>query len=104
MQNDSAKVFRQAADRLSRPPEGVWCVYILHCADGSLYTGISNDLDKRLLAHHEKRGARYTRGRLPFSLVYVEIAADRSQASRREAQIKKLKRLQKISLIYANAG
>ena len=76
-----------------------WQVYILRCGDGTLYTGITNDLDQRLKAHNEKRGARYTRARLPVTLVYQEEAASRSQASRREIIIKKLPRLKKLELI-----
>ena len=76
-----------------------WQVYILRCGDGTLYTGITNDLDQRLKAHNEKRGARYTRARLPVTLVYQEEAASRSQASRREITIKKLPRQKKLELI-----
>ncbi len=76
-----------------------WQVYILRCGDDSLYTGISNDLEKRIKAHNEKRGARYTRARLPVKLVYRESADSRSTASQRELAIKKLTREQKLSLI-----
>jgi putative endonuclease len=80
-----------------------WQVYILRCGDGTLYTGITNDLEQRLKAHNEKRGARYTRTRLPVTLVYQEEAASRSQASRREITIKKLPRHKKLELIAASA-
>ncbi len=76
-----------------------WLVYILRCQDDTLYTGITNDLENRLQSHNEKRGARYTRARLPVSLVYQEEASSRSQASRREAAIKKLPRSKKLKLI-----
>ena len=76
-----------------------WLVYILCCRDDTLYTGITNDLEKRLQSHNEKRGARYTRARLPVTLVYQEEASSRSQASRREAAIKKLPRSKKLKLI-----
>ena len=76
-----------------------WQVYILRCGDGSLYTGISNDLSKRIQAHNEKRGARYTRARLPVTLVFQEEADSRSLASQREIAIKKLTRAQKLALI-----
>jgi putative endonuclease len=76
-----------------------WQVYILRCGDGSLYTGISNDLEKRIQAHNEKRGARYTRARLPVTLVFQEEADSRSLASQREIAIKKLTRAQKLALI-----
>ena len=76
-----------------------WLVYILCCRDDTLYTGITNVLEKRLQSHNEKRGARYTRARLPVTLVYQEEASSRSQASRREAAIKKLPRSKKLKLI-----
>jgi putative endonuclease len=68
----------------------VWLLYLLRCRDGSLYCGITNDLPKRLAAHHAGRGARYTRGRGPLELVHQEVCADRSAALRREAAVKKL--------------
>ena len=79
-----------------------WLVYILRCRDDTLYTGITNDLENRLQSHNEKRGARYTRTRLPVTLVYQEEALSRSLASRREAAIKKLTRSKKLKLIAEN--
>ncbi|MBN2808976.1 MAG: GIY-YIG nuclease family protein [Deltaproteobacteria bacterium] len=76
-----------------------WQVYMLHCGDDTLYTGITNDLSGRLETHNQKRGARYTRSRLPVTLVYREEATSRSSASRREIAIKKLTRRQKLQLI-----
>ncbi|MCP5067880.1 MAG: GIY-YIG nuclease family protein [bacterium] len=76
-----------------------WCVYILRCGDGSLYTGITNDLTRRLEAHREGRGARYTRGRLPVEMVYQEARADRSEASKRELAIKQMPRAGKLTLL-----
>jgi len=76
-----------------------WQVYILRCSDNTLYTGITNNLENRLETHNEKRGARYTRARLPVTLVYSEEALSRSLASRREIAIKKLTRSQKLQLI-----
>jgi putative endonuclease len=75
-----------------------WCVYILRCADGTLYTGITNRLDRRLAGHRTGRASRYTRSRLPVRLVHVEPAADRSAALRREAEIKRLDRKSKLAL------
>ncbi len=69
------------------------------CSDNSLYTGISNDVERRLLQHASQRGARYFRGREPQHLVYREGGHDRSSASRREAAIKKLRRSDKVRLI-----
>ena len=80
-------------------PEKNWQVYILRCRDDTLYTGITNDLENRLQTHNEKRGARYTRARLPVTLAYSEEAPSRSLASRREAAIKKLTRSKKLKLI-----
>jgi putative endonuclease len=76
-----------------------WVVYILRCRDGSLYTGITNDLTKRLAAHRAGTGARYTRARLPVRLVYREVRATRGSALRREAAIKRLPRAVKLALV-----
>ncbi len=76
-----------------------WTVYILQCADGTLYTGITNDLDARISAHEAGTGAKYTRGRGPLKLVFREVARDRASASRREIKIKALSRRAKEQLI-----
>ena len=76
-----------------------WWVYILRCVDGTLYTGATNDLDRRLAAHNAGRGAKYTRTRRPVALVYREEAADKSAALQREAALKKLARAAKLRLI-----
>lgn len=76
-----------------------WSVYVLECGDGSLYTGITNDVPARLLAHSEGRGAKYTKGRGPLALKYQEECADRSAASKREMAIKKLSREEKKALM-----
>ena len=78
-----------------------YTVYILRCGDGTLYTGCTNDLARRLKAHSAGKGAKYTRSRLPVELVYAEAAADKSQALRREAAIKALTRTEKLALIGA---
>jgi len=75
-----------------------WVVYILKCDDDSLYTGITNDLDARVAAHEAGIGAKYTKGRGPFCLVYKEVCDDRSAALKREIQIKKLSRADKFKL------
>jgi len=77
----------------------VWCVYILRCADGTLYTGIAADLSKRLGAHRRGAGAKYTRGRRPLRLVYREEQPDRSSALKREAALRRLGRPGKLALI-----
>lgn len=73
--------------------------YILRCADGSLYTGWTNDLQHRLTAHNSGRGAKYTRARRPVTLVYWEILSTKSEAMRREWAIKHLTRAEKLALI-----
>ena len=80
-----------------------WIVYILQCGDGTLYTGITNDLDRRMAEHEAGQGAKYTRGRGPFQLVYNEICKDRGFASKREMEIKSLNRDQKLRLISGHA-
>jgi putative endonuclease len=75
-----------------------WFVYILGCADGSLYTGIARDVEARLRAHASGRGARYTRGRGPLRLLFVEPAASHGSALRREAAIRRLGRAGKMAL------
>ena len=79
--------------------EKQWVVYILRCGDGTLYTGITNDLVKRFSAHSSGKGAKYTRGRGPLQLVYQEACFDHSAALKREAEIKKLSREEKEKLI-----
>jgi putative endonuclease len=78
-----------------------WCVYVLRCGDGSLYTGATNDLARRLARHAAGRGARYTRSRLPVALVHVEPARGRGAALRREAAVKRLPRVGKLALVGA---
>ena len=82
-------------------PDRPWCVYLLRCSDGSLYTGATNDLDKRLATHRRGKGARYVASRLPVELVYSEPAETRSHALRREAAIKRLSRRNKVALVEA---
>jgi predicted GIY-YIG superfamily endonuclease len=79
-----------------------WQVYILECADSSLYTGITKDLQSRLACHNDGSGAKYTRGRLPVRAVYTENVADRSSALQRELEIKGLSRTAKLDLINVN--
>ncbi len=78
-----------------------WYVYIATCADGTLYTGITTDLERRIKEHNtdNTKGANYTRGRRPIRLAYSECQQDRSSAAKREAAIKKITRKQKLELI-----
>ena len=75
-----------------------WTVYLLKCADGTLYCGCTNNLTKRLAAHNRGQGAKYTRSRRPVALAWQEEQPDRSAALRREAQVKKLSRAHKLAL------
>lgn len=79
--------------------ENKFFVYILLCEDQTLYTGYTNHLEKRVSAHQNGKGAKYTRGRRPVHLVYWEKQPDKSSALKREAQIKRLSRSQKQKLI-----
>jgi putative endonuclease len=74
-------------------------VYIVECADQTLYTGWTNDIEQRLKLHNAGRGAKYTCSRTPVRLVYTEEQPDRSAALRRELQIKRMRRAQKLQLI-----
>jgi putative endonuclease len=76
-----------------------WFVYILRCADRTLYTGVTNDTGRRVADHNAGRGARYTRVRRPVALVYVEAVEDRGAALRRESEIKRMRAADKRRLI-----
>ena len=76
----------------------IWYVYIIKCKDNSLYTGITNNLSKRLEVHNSGKGAKYTKTRLPVKLVYKEIYRTKEESLRRESEIKKLKRREKLAL------
>lgn len=85
--------------------ENIWYLYILRCRDGTLYTGITTDVDKRFAAHNAGKGAKYTRGRGPLQLLYREQCADHSAALKRELEIKKLTRQEKeLFLLNNQAG
>ena len=79
--------------------ESTWYLYMLRCKDGSLYTGITTDVEKRLEIHRSGKGAKYTRGRTPLELVYREVCEDHSHALKRELEIKALTKEQKLALI-----
>jgi len=84
----------------------VWSLYIILCSDGSFYTGISTEVERRFHQHQTANGAKYFRGRQPLRVVYQETGYSRAEASRREAAIKRLSRRQKLELInrgYAEA-
>jgi len=75
-----------------------WTVYLLRCRDGSLYTGITNDLSQRLESHRRGTASAYTRARRPVSLLYQEVVPDRGSALKREAAIRRLSRVEKLAL------
>lgn len=75
-----------------------WFVYIVECKDGTLYTGITNNVERRLVMHNAGKGAKYTKGRTPAILRFVEEAVGRSEAQKREAEIKRMTRERKIGL------
>ena len=76
-----------------------WWVYIVKCSDGTFYTGVSNNLNARIKKHNSGEGAKYTQSRRPVELVYKEKSLDRSRSLKREIEIKKLKRSEKLELI-----
>ena len=77
----------------------IWFVYMLRCRDSSIYTGITNNLDNRIETHMSGNGSKYLRGRLPVELIYKEDFLNRSSASKREIELKKLKKKEKELLI-----
>ena len=81
--------------------EKQWYLYILRCGDGTLYTGIAVDVQKRFQAHVQGKGAKYTRGRGPLELLYEEKCGEHGDALRRELQVKSLSRQEKEALIQA---
>jgi predicted GIY-YIG superfamily endonuclease len=80
-----------------------YSVYIVACADGSLYTGVATDVLRRLEEHRSGKGAKYTRGRAPLRLVYSEVCGTRSVAQKREAAIKRMTRAEKETLVRVGA-
>jgi len=76
-----------------------WYVYIVQCRDGRLYTGVSNDVSRRVSMHNRGKGCRFTKFRYPVTLLYEEYCGSQSSAQRREAEIKKLNRAEKLALV-----
>ena len=76
-----------------------WFLYVVRCQDASLYTGITTDITRRIKEHNSKKGAFYTKNKIPVELVYQEAMVDQSRARKREAAIKKLTRKEKLELI-----
>ena len=83
--------------------EKIWSLYILRCGDGTLYTGIALDVQKRFRAHCTGKGAKYTKGRGPLTLLYEEACGDHSAALRRELEVKALSRTEKENLIASKS-
>jgi len=99
--SNSSKPSKSRKPSISSKP---WYVYIILCTDGSLYTGISNDVERRFIQHQEKKGAKYFRSHTPLKLVYLENDHTRSSASQREYQIKQLTHKQKQSLLNSDSN
>jgi len=78
-----------------------WCVYVIRCLDGSLYTGITTNISRRFQQHAAGKGAKYFRGRVPELVVYLETQHTRSSASKRELQIKAMQRSEKLALMVS---
>jgi putative endonuclease len=83
----------------SKKKSKVWVVYILRCSDGSLYTGMTNNIEKRFAAHHQGVAAKYTRSRRPVKLMTTSPKMERGDAMRLEIKIKKLPRVKKIAAL-----
>lgn len=98
-----ADVEKTAASERSarRPCLKQYYAYLLRCADGSLYAGYTTDLARRVAVHNAGKGAKYTRSRLPVSLVYAEAFASKEEALRRECALKRLRRKDKLALVAA---
>ena len=88
---------------LAKSKESAWCVYILKCSDNTYYTGITNNIQRRIREHETNKGAKYTKGRAPFSLVYKEKCKNRIDASQKEYVIKKLTLIEKEKLISSHS-
>lgn len=86
-------------EKFSQPPGESWFLYILRCHDGTLYTGITKDVERRLEMHEKGQAARYTRSRRPVTLRYTEELSGRTEALVRECRVKSLTRKQKEELI-----
>ena len=84
---------------MKKPSDDAWFVYILRCADGSLYTGITKDMKRRCQQHNDGNASRYTRSRRPTKLIWQEVQPSRSSALKREAAIKAMTRQDKLALI-----
>jgi putative endonuclease len=80
-------------------PPNVWCVYLLECSDGSLYCGITNDLNARVCVHNSGKGSKYVRSRRPVKIAYAKICENKSASLRREHFVKSLSRQDKLRLI-----
>ncbi len=88
---------------LKKKNKSAWYIYIVKCADKTLYTGIAKDVPKRIEAHNKGKGAKYTASRGPVKLVYQEKTKNRSTATKREIKIKKLTRTEKLKLIKSRS-
>jgi len=81
-----------------------WFVYILECRDGTFYTGVTDNVERRVAMHNAGRGARYTKGRTPVVLRFVEKVVGRGEAQKREAEIKRMSRKEKVEMFIVPEG
>ncbi len=102
-EGESVKALNPPPHSSPLTPHRTWFVYILRCADGTLYTGIALDVARRVVEHNTNNrvGASYTRGRRPVKLVYSETASSRSEAAKREHEIKSMTRIAKMAMLRA---
>ena len=101
---DNLNPMSESSGPKSQSADGPWLVYMVECRDGSLYTGITNDLERRLGQHNDGTGARYTRSRRPVTLRYQELCENRSAALVRECSVRLLSPKEKWALIAAHGG
>ncbi len=99
MQNRNKSEESETSNCIISTKQNFAYVYILQCSDNTFYSGFTFDVEKRVAAHNAKKGAKYTRGRVPVTLVYKECCENKSAALKREREIKKLTRTEKINLI-----
>lgn len=95
---DTIIILTETLESRLRAMEKQWYVYILQCTDGTLYTGITDNVQRRIAVHNSGKGAKYTRGRRPVVLLYEETCTDHSNALKREIEIKRLSKLDKLKL------
>ena len=101
LRNEALKDYVEERTAQDLPvPENIWFVYIVECNDGTLYTGITNDIPSRIVKHNKGKGAKYTRKRGPVKLRYWDAFESKGEALKEEIRIKKMKRTEKLKLVF----